>query len=141
MEPVLSQLFNTYVLVSGVELGISEHTQYLNSKLLGLTSICRNSELFHKYRFDDPGWCVQHIEQTLDIQTFFEYYGPKYDLAYISSNNFNDCLEFFKRVTLDRTPFIYSRWDMGTKRDYTFRAFDFSGEKSFLYYRDPIQDW
>lgn len=141
MEHLLNRIRTSFVVVSAIELGIGPHTQYLNNCVLSLTSLCRNSEKFHKYRFDDIYWRVQHFAQPLDIVTFFDYYNPEYDLGVISSNRFDECLAFFDRLTLNKTPYIVSQSDFGFKRGYTQALAGDSFNKIYFYYRDRVRDW
>lgn len=141
MECLLKKIRSSFVIVSAIELGIGSHTPYLNDSVLSLTSLCRNSEKFHKYKFENIYWRVQHFSQLLDIDTFFDYFEPFYDLGVISSNNFDECLVFFDRLTLIKTPYIVSQVDFGTKRGYTQAVEGDPFNKLFFYYRDKVRDW
>lgn len=143
MVHVLKNIFASYNVLTGIELGIGEHTQRLYHSLGLLTSLCRNTELYHKYRPPEFGdlWILQHYARPLDITTFFQYFDPRYDLAVISCGNYQDCLTFFLEVTTIKVPYILSRHNMGHKSGYIQRAFRDGEDQIYFYYRDITEDW
>ena len=138
LRPVLSKIFLTYNISTGIELGIGDITQYLNDGLLWHTTMCRNTEFFYKWRVADEQWQTQFYQKTLDIDTYFQYYTPEYDLAVINSNDFDSGNTFFANCSNVKVPLIVSKWDLGPRRDYLRTSFE---DDIFLYYRDMISEW
>lgn len=141
MESLLNQIRTSFVIVSAIELGIGPHSQYLNDAVLSLTTLCRNSERFHKYKFENPYWTVQHFSMPLDIETYFDYFDHRFDLGVVSSNKYDECLSFFERLTLTKTPYIVSQVDFGHKSGYTQTVYGDWLNKLYFYYRDKVRDW
>ena len=145
MDCILRNVFSSYNVMTGIELGIGDHTERLYNSLGSLTSLVKNTELYHKYRPPEFGdlWMCQHYFRPEDISTFFHYFEPEYDLAVITCQNFQECLTFFMEVGTIKVPYIISRWNMGNKIGYVQRVFhtdDYEGDLYF-YFRDITEDW
>lgn len=142
MERLLKHIFRSFNIVTTIELGIGENTQYLDYASLSLTNLCRNDEWFRKYRF--PKMDAVHYQCPLDIQTFFEYFDPRYDLAVVSCRRVDDFLVFFEFLSQIQVPYIASPYQLGTKRGYLERKWSDLSDPSnccYFYFRDITEKW
>ena len=134
-------LFGSFVIYTGSELGVSDETKYLSEKLGRLVTFCSQLEFLAGFSDFTPDWDVEVYTQLLDIDTFFEYFQPKYDLAVISTDDYNAATRFLTHISRAGTPYIVSTLNMGSRGGYVLRVFGERSDKVYLYYQNPISNW
>lgn len=141
LERLLDNILRYFNINSAAEFGVSKATPILCGQIPVFTVYCTpddeklvsfpedcDASLENYVEYGDIEWCINHVN-------------PQYDLAILSTEDFNIALSVFWKMVDLNVPYIISRKDLGRKRNYTQRVFGTLDDKWYVYYKDLIAQW